>query len=426
MTDSLKAAAKAGDIKALEGLMNKSFESKGVTVRVTSSGSLLKVVVRGKEAPDKALLPTIQRGLASINPSGFDQVVVTARAIGKADAWSQRWDLPRKTPAESLSIADSSLPASKATVKVLASNETPKSWHQKNWLIISLLVLFPPVGIPLTWMSKWPRSSKICASIFSGIWFLALLVQQPKNTQPTIAQEETQATVPEVVTKVEPQEFEEPSESTAVDPEKFVTASQEGDIATVKAMLAAGISPDTTNKVGNSALSVAASRGNFEVVQAIVAVGPSQATKDVALHESTLGTSEVTTFLLRNGANPRYIYTSKIDGETWPALYTAARFGTPEQVKALLAAGASWDQLSQQQANDALRGASCGGWPFIVKELLAMGADPNNMNEFEDESPLILATSEACRMRDLDTQEVASESRQHDQVVQILKAAGAK
>jgi hypothetical protein len=148
MADSLKAAAKAGDIKALEALMNKSFGPKGVTVRVTNSGALLKVVVRGKEAPDKALLPTIQKGLASINPSGFDQVVVTARAIGKADAWSQRWDLPKSPQTKSLPVVDSSSPASKSAVKVLSNSEKPTSWHQKNWLIISLLVLFPLAGIP--------------------------------------------------------------------------------------------------------------------------------------------------------------------------------------------------------------------------------------------------------------------------------------
>jgi hypothetical protein len=191
MTDSLKAAAKAGDIKALEALMNRSFESKGVTVRVTSSGALLKVVVRGKDAPDKALLPTIQKGLASISPKGFDQVIVTARAIGNADAWSQQWDLPKNPHAELLSVAAGSSPVPKPAVKVLASRDQSKSWYQKNWLIISLLVLFPFAGIPLAWTSKWPKVNKIGASIVSGLWLSSsFLIQQPNKTQPRIAQDE--------------------------------------------------------------------------------------------------------------------------------------------------------------------------------------------------------------------------------------------
>ena len=192
MTDSLKAAAKAGDIKALEALMNRSFESKGVTVRVTNSGALLKVVVRGKDAPDKALLPTIQKGLASISPKGFDQVIVTARAIGNADAWSQQWDLPKNPHAELLSVAAGSSPVPKPAVKVLASRDQSKSWYQKNWLIIRLLVLFPFAGIPLAWTSKWPKSNKVGVSIASGLWLLlSFLVQQPNKTQPRIAQDET-------------------------------------------------------------------------------------------------------------------------------------------------------------------------------------------------------------------------------------------
>ena len=160
MTDSLRTAAKAGDIKALEALMNKSFKLKGITVRVTNSGSLLRIVVHGKEAPDKALLPTIKKGLASICPKGFEQVIVTARVIEEADAWSQKWDLPKETQTEALSAAENPLPVSKPAVKVLTGGEKSSPWHQKNWLAISLLILFPVAGIPLAWMSKWPKKTR--------------------------------------------------------------------------------------------------------------------------------------------------------------------------------------------------------------------------------------------------------------------------
>jgi hypothetical protein len=426
MTDSLRAAAKAGDIKALEALMNQSFGPKGVTVRVTNSETLLKIVVRGKDAPDKALLPTIKRGLAGIRPAGFDQVSVTARVVGKANAWSEQWELTHDTSTESSSVTASSPPPSKPAATVLGGNERETKWYQKSWLVISLLIFFPPGGIALAWVSKWPKAGKIGASIVSGLWLLAILVPQPDEPQSRIAQENTQTPTAELTTESETEAVEELPVSIVVDPEQFFAASQDGDLNVVKAMLSAGISPDTTNKSGSSALAIAASSGNFEVVKAIMAAGPNQSTKDLALLDSAIGPAEITIFLLSNGANPRYTHLSQLDEEKWPVLYTAAQFGTPEHVKALLAAGASWDQLNQQQANDALRSASCNGWPFIVQELLAIGADPNNMNVFEDESPLILASSEVCRMRGSEGQGIAPGARQHNQVVQLLKAAGAK
>jgi chemotaxis protein histidine kinase CheA len=215
MTDSLKAAAKAGNIKALEALMNKSFESKGVTVRVTSSGALLKIVVRGKEAPDKALLPTIQKGLASIVPGGFEQAIVTARAIDKADAWSHKWDLPRKTQTESLPViaTSTSPPTSKPAAKVLTISEKPKSWHQKNWLVISLLILFPIAGIPLAWMSQWPKINKIGTSTASGLWLLLSFLTQPfPGAQPRVAQEDPQAPTTELAVAEEITETAAPAE----------------------------------------------------------------------------------------------------------------------------------------------------------------------------------------------------------------------
>lgn len=441
MTDQLQAAAKAGDIKAIEALMNKAFEPKGLTVRVTNSGRLLKVVIRGKTAPDRALLPTIKAGLANISPQGFDQFVVTARAIGKSNAWSYQGDFtkdeqpstkpkmasappaPQPKPLPKVDSVPPKPEVSTATSDAVTGQEQSKAWYQRNWLIIGFLVLSPVIGIPLAWVGKWPKVNKIGASVASGLWFLLLLISTSlSEPQTTTAQESEQPTA------IESQlpEANASSANIIVDPEGFFSASESGDLNVVNAMLAAGISPDTANEVGMTALAIAASRGNLDVVKAIIEAGPSQSTKDLALLDSTISTSEVTVFLLRNGANPRYTHFSQVDKENQPVLYSAARFGTPDHVKALLNAGASWDQLTQEQANTALRGASCGGWKFIVQELLDMGADPNNMNVFEDESPLILASSQACRTRGSEGQGITPGSRQHDQVLQLLKAAGAE
>lgn len=97
MTDSLKAAAKAGDIKSLEVLMNKSFEPKGITVCVTNSGTVLKVLLRSKEPPDPKTAVLVKQGLQSIQPTGFETALIVARAIGKKNAWTDEWNLKDST-----------------------------------------------------------------------------------------------------------------------------------------------------------------------------------------------------------------------------------------------------------------------------------------------------------------------------------------
>ena len=165
MSDPLKAAARAGDPKALEALMNKSFGSKGITVRVTNSGSLLRVLLQGTEAPDRALLPLIQKGLGSIKPAGFEKVVVSARAIGKGDVWAETWQLaPGNAAAKSLSANNTKTP--KPVVKTLLSSQQTTQWYQKTWLVVS-------------------------SSIIGGLLVLSFFIQDQTPT-PTITAQESQ------------------------------------------------------------------------------------------------------------------------------------------------------------------------------------------------------------------------------------------
>lgn len=171
MSDPLKAAARAGDPKALESLMNKSFGSKGITVRVTNSGSLLRVLLRGNTAPDKRVLPVIRKGLGSIKPAGFDKVIVTAMLIGEGDAWSEQWDLAGGSVVDSL--AAPAPPTSKPVVKTLVSS---KKWYQKTWLVVTMLLLFPYAGVPLAWLTQWSKPAKIVSSAIGSLWILILLL----------------------------------------------------------------------------------------------------------------------------------------------------------------------------------------------------------------------------------------------------------
>ncbi|WP_159029839.1 excalibur calcium-binding domain-containing protein [Streptomyces marincola] len=50
-------------------------------------------------------------------------------------------------------------------------------------MIITALVLFSPVGIVLTWLSRWPRQKKIVATVLSAVWFLYVLGSAPSGEE---------------------------------------------------------------------------------------------------------------------------------------------------------------------------------------------------------------------------------------------------
>lgn len=85
----------------------------------------------------------------------------------------------------------------------MSSHPNNRKWHkQKRWIIGSLL-LFPPLGIPLLWLTRWPRAGKIGGSIISGI--ILLLVLTGESSEPTVASNEppaleaAEAPTPEVI-----------------------------------------------------------------------------------------------------------------------------------------------------------------------------------------------------------------------------------
>lgn len=48
-------------------------------------------------------------------------------------------------------------------------------WWQRPAVIITALVLVPPLGIALAWMTGWTQGKKIVATVLSGLWFLIVL-----------------------------------------------------------------------------------------------------------------------------------------------------------------------------------------------------------------------------------------------------------
>lgn len=127
--------------------------------------------------------------------------------------------------------------------------------------------------------------------------------------------------------------------------------------------------------------------------------------------------------LIDQGADPRAVKTS-ILGDPTPQIYYAASFGSDAAVKVLLENGATWDQMTSEQLDDALISASCSGFLFTVQELLKAGANPNATNH-HSEKPLMLSQSEVCQSVDM-TGPIPAGSRQHAQVEAALRSAGAQ
>lgn len=77
-----------------------------------------------------------------------------------------------------------------------------KWYQQKRWIIGSLL-LFPPLGIPLLWLTSWPRAGKIGGSVLSGILLLSVLTSEAGQPTTATALPPT-VEAPEAPTQAEP------------------------------------------------------------------------------------------------------------------------------------------------------------------------------------------------------------------------------
>ncbi|HTI63164.1 MAG TPA: ankyrin repeat domain-containing protein [Gemmatimonadaceae bacterium] len=135
-------------------------------------------------------------------------------------------------------------------------------------------------------------------------------------------------------------------------------AAQRGDLATVKKLIASGVSVNVAQGDGMTALHWAADRGD----------------------------SALTAVLLRAKASVRA--TTRIGAYT--PLHIAARSGSPAVVRALLAAGSDVKTTTTSGAT-ALHLAAAAGNPDVVAALLEKGADPNARESAWGQTPLVFA-----------------------------------
>ncbi|MGI9296383.1 MAG: ankyrin repeat domain-containing protein [Gammaproteobacteria bacterium] len=127
------------------------------------------------------------------------------------------------------------------------------------------------------------------------------------------------------------------------DPELLFYATERGDVAEVKRLLAAGANPNAMDDHGRTALQTTALCGHAEVTEVLLSAGanPNAANNDgvTALIAATMvlyGHAEVAKILLSAGANP-----NAADKDGWTALMFAATGRKTAIVKILLSTGAN-------------------------------------------------------------------------------------
>jgi hypothetical protein len=76
-----------------------------------------------------------------------------------------------------------------------------RRWWQHPALVIAALVIFPPGGIALAWLSHWNRTKKIIATVLAGLWFITPFLGDPPkdrrgDAKPKAATTATATTTP--------------------------------------------------------------------------------------------------------------------------------------------------------------------------------------------------------------------------------------
>ena len=160
----------------------------------------------------------------------------------------------------------------------------------------------------------------------------------------------------------------------------LISWARKGDVAKIRALLAAGANPNAVDEKGRTALMGAAYKGNAEIAKALLDAGanPNAAknNKDTALMYAAGGEySEVAKMLLDAGANP-----NAVNDEGGTALVWAVEQGYSEIAKMLLDAGAN-PSAAQNDGWTALMWVAHEGYSEIAKMLLDAGANPDAVRD---------------------------------------------
>lgn len=150
----------------------------------------------------------------------------------------------------------------------------------------------------------------------------------------------------------------------------IITAAQNGDVAIVQKLLAAGTNANTLDSTGHTPLDWAAYRGHLAVVKFLVehkadinAHGDSKATTPL-MHAADTGHGEVAAYLIDKGADVR-----AVDNDGNSALTWAAKMRSVSTIQLLLSRGADGPNALLVHAN--------GGDAIAVRLLVENGVSAN-------------------------------------------------
>lgn len=155
-------------------------------------------------------------------------------------------------------------------------------------------------------------------------------------------------------------------------PAVFVAFRAEAYEAAMTLITAPGFDPNLRNASGETALMLAALKGEMNLCQALLARGASiEPGPWTPLHYAASGPSlPILRLLLERGAN---VNARSPNGRT--PLMQAAQYGTEEAVQVLLRAGADV-RLEDRWENTAVDAARLSGRDFLVKQLQALMTSP--------------------------------------------------
>lgn len=156
----------------------------------------------------------------------------------------------------------------------------------------------------------------------------------------------------------------------------LIDAVKNGNVATVKTLLAQKVDVNAAEPDGTTALHWAAHIGNTQMADLLLKAGANvkAATRagatpfGLACNKGNAGVIEL---LLAKGENANAVVTGE------PVLMMAARSGNPDAVKALLAKGANVNVAEPERQQTALMWAASEGATPVIKVLLEAGANVN-------------------------------------------------